>query len=204
MLKKLYQFKVRSQDSEMKPTRLSLSSHLTIFSFASNKKQFFAGVLALSLFTSVLVAEDREGLFSIGAGFFNISGHHKRYLFQAEYKAKPFFYELRTQVGFFVTELTTTYFYAGVAYDLLLGHHFVITPSFSPGLYFKGNGKELGLPVEFRSALECAYRFECMGRLGAMVYHLSNASLGYKNPGVNALAFFYSIPWTTARRKKSN
>jgi hypothetical protein len=70
----------------------------------------------------------------------------------------------------------------------------VLTPSFGAGLYADGGGKELGHAVEFRSQIEIAYRFDNRARLGLAFSHISNASIGDKNPGVEVLNVYYSLP----------
>ncbi len=153
-------------------------------------------VLALfsALLPLIVFGEAKEGILSLGLGDFNVTGHHHKLLFQAEYKWPPIFYDLRTQGGIFITEQQATYIYSGIAYDIYMGESFVLTPSFAPGLYMRGKGKSLGFPLEFRSCIELAFRFCNGARLGSSFYHLSNASLGYKNPGVNNFALFYGIP----------
>jgi lipid A 3-O-deacylase len=136
----------------------------------------------------------RRALLSLEAGIYNVTGTHLRSLYQIEYKWKPVVADLRPQIGFFVAENWATYLYGGIAYDLFLGKHVALTPSFSPGLYAKGKGKDLGFPLEFRSCLELAFIFNNGARLGAEIYHLSNAHLSSKNPGVNEATLFYSIP----------
>jgi hypothetical protein len=92
------------------------------------------------------------------------------------------------------TEKGTLYVCGGLGWDIFLGKHFVLTPSFAPGLYSKGGGKSLHYPLEFRSSIELAYIFKDKARAGAQFYHISNASLGHKNPGTECLIFFYSFP----------
>ena len=70
----------------------------------------------------------------------------------------------------------------------------MITPSFAPGYYDKGNGKELYFNLEFRSQLEIAFRFTNGARIGASIGHISNASLGPPNPGVEYLACTIAFP----------
>src|SRR3546814_8920873 len=73
------------------------------------------------------------------------------------------------------------YGYAGVLVDIYFGRRWVLTPSFAPGLYWKGNSddpKDLGNTIEFRSQLELSYRFDDRSRLGIGFNHMSNASLG--------------------------
>ena len=86
------------------------------------------------------------------------------------------------------------YAYGGLGYDIFIGKNFALTPSFAPGLYYRGNGKKLWFPLEFRSSIEAAAVFGGQHRIGAQFYHISNASLGRKNPGAEALVFFLAIP----------
>ncbi len=160
-------------------------------------KKFFA----LSLLTTALFAE-RTPLVSIGAGCVNVTGVHKSWLVQAEYKWKPVVSELRPQVGIFITSLGSTFLYGGISYDILIGKKVVLTPSFCPGLYYRGEGKDLGFPLEFKSAMDIAYRFKNESRIGASFYHLSNAHLSRRNPGVNILAFYYAFPLQSNKREK--
>jgi lipid A 3-O-deacylase len=46
---------------------------------------------------------------------------------------------------------------AGVGYQIDLGRRWAVTPVFVPGYYRKGNGKDLGYSLEFRSQIELGY-----------------------------------------------
>ncbi len=147
---------------------------------------------------SFLHSEEKKttpNLLNIGLGVYDIIHDPHHVLLQIEYRSflKKYTY-LRPLIGVMGTEKATVYIYGGLACDIFLGKYFVLAPSFAPGLYFKGKGKNLGFPLEFRSSLELAYVLPNQGRLGAQFYHLSNASIGYKNPGSESLVFFYSIP----------
>ena len=83
---------------------------------------------------------------------------------------------------------------AGFAFDILLGRHFVITPTELVGLYYRGDGKRLGSFVEFRSTLEGGYRFDNEMRLTAFIGHMSNAHLTNLNPGANTVGGYLHIP----------
>lgn len=84
---------------------------------------------------------------------------------------------------------------AGVLWDVYFGNRVVVTPSFAPHLYVGGDKDlDLGHPLEFRSQLEVAYRFDDRSRLGLAISHYSNASLGDTNPGSETLSVYYSIP----------
>ena len=88
----------------------------------------------------------------------------------------------------------TSYLYAGLNFDLFAGEKIVIAPGFAAGWYRAGGGKNLAVILEFRSGVELAWQFEDASRLGVHFYHLSNASLGSRNPGEESLVLFYDIP----------
>jgi hypothetical protein len=97
-------------------------------------------------------------------------------------------------VGAMATSEGSLYGYAGFGVDVFFGNRWVLTPSLAVGAYSEGNGPDLGHVVEFRSAIDFAYRFDNRSRLGLRFYHLSNAGLGDKNGGVEVLDITYSIP----------
>ena len=86
--------------------------------------------------------------------------------------------------GFMMTADSDTYFYTGVQAEYKIGK-LNLTPSFSPGLYSVGDGKDLGYPLEFKSELQISVDF-FGSRLGYSQSHISNADLGDKNPGADS------------------
>jgi hypothetical protein len=64
-----------------------------------------------------------------------------------------------------------------------------VIPSFTPGLYGQGDGKDLGHMVEFKSEVQLSFDFLKNSELGFSYNHISNASLGEKNPGANSYMF---------------
>jgi len=83
------------------------------------------------------------------------------------------------------------YVYTGLMIDIYLSSNLIFTPSFAPGLYFRGNSLDLNFIIEYRSQVEITYRFNDNSRLGVSLNHISNGSLGNSNPGVESLAFTY-------------
>ncbi|QVL56918.1 MAG: acyloxyacyl hydrolase [Simkaniaceae bacterium] len=160
--------------------------------------------LLFLLFPLILFAEEKppieEGkLLNIGIGVFNIVRNKKALNFQIEYRSDFPFYRnsmlfFRPLIGVMGTDKGSGYIYTGIAFDIFFTERVVFTPSFAPGIYIKGGGMELGFPLEYRSSAELSYRFKNKSRLGGMFYHISNASLGFRNPGTECLVFFYSIP----------
>ena len=90
--------------------------------------------------------------------------------------------------GGFVTENSAAYIYTGIEANYDLGP-FKITPSFAPGIYSQGDGKDLGHPLEFKSEVQMSMDLGETTNFGMSYNHVSNASLGDKNPGANSYMF---------------
>ena len=80
------------------------------------------------------------------------------------------------------------YVYTGIQAQYKLGN-LNITPSFTPGLYHEGDGKDLGHLLEFKSEVQISLDIFKNSELGFSYNHISNASLGDKNPGANSYMF---------------
>ncbi len=78
----------------------------------------------------------------------------------------------------------------GIAYEVRLGR-WDVTPTFVPGLYRHGGGRDLGYPVEFRSQLEIGHRLRGGPRIAVAFSHQSNGGLGSRNPGEETLTINY-------------
>jgi len=87
--------------------------------------------------------------------------------------------------GGFLTENNAMYFYTGAQAEYDLGP-FIITPSFAPGYYSSGDGKDLGSALEFKSEVQMSLNLSDSTEFGMSYNHISNASLGDKNPGANS------------------
>jgi lipid A 3-O-deacylase len=164
-----------------------LSAFRTIFATAC------AAALALALSAAPARADDPSFL-QVGLGYYDINDNEDAAEFRLEYRGQKMLWALKPVVGLMTTTDSAVYGYGGVAMDIFFGRRWVVTPSFVAGAYHDGNGKDLGHTVEFRSGLEISYRFDNRARVGAMVYHISNASIGDSNPGTEVLSFTYGIP----------
>ena len=87
-----------------------------------------------------------------------------------------------------ITSDNATYFYTGVQANYKIGS-LNFTPSFTPGYYNSGNGKDLGHELEFKSEVQLSLNIFENSQLGLSYNHISNASLGDKNPGANSYMF---------------
>lgn len=140
--------------------------------------------------------------FSVASGAFDF--YHPKWRtaeLEIEYKAhfnwlkSPFqFLEFRPLIGVMANARGSGYLYLGVNFDLLFFDRILFAPGFAGGYYWQGSGKNLGYPIEFRSGIELAWQFKSFHRLGGHFYHLSNASIGNRNPGEESLVLFYDMP----------
>jgi lipid A 3-O-deacylase len=90
--------------------------------------------------------------------------------------------------GGFITENSAAYIYTGFEWNVEMGA-LTFTPSFAPGLYHEGDGKDLGHVIEFKSEVQFSYAFSKDSKIGVSYNHVSNASIGDKNPGANSYMF---------------
>ena len=64
------------------------------------------------------------------------------------------------------------------------------TPSFAPGYYNYGNGKDLGYPLEFKTEVQLSYDWNESTHIGMSYNHISNAHINPdSNPGANSYMF---------------
>lgn len=160
-------------------------------------------LLALAVCVFVLCVGERShaqgdpAFITFGAGWFDMNKRDDQAgEFRMEYWSDIDWWIFRPFGGVMATTDAALYGHLGIRMDLFFGNRFVLTGSFAPGLYYEGDGKDLGHVVQFRSNIEAAYRFDSRARAGVAFYHLSNASLGNDNPGTEVLSVFYAHPLT--------
>lgn len=155
-----------------------------------------AGValLLVSLQSAALRAEEPSFL-TVGAGVFAIFDAESRAAqVEVQYRPDLRLWIFQPMIGANVSTDETAYVYAGVSLDIILNDHFVLRPSFAPGLYHEGDGRDLGGVLQFRTGLELAYLFDDQSRLGVEISHRSNAHIYNSNPGEESLMVFYHVP----------
>ncbi|MDB9718449.1 acyloxyacyl hydrolase [Candidatus Pelagibacter sp.] len=132
--------------------------------------------------------------FNIYTGMFDFSDNGKRSQlvgFQhqnEELNRNTFLGNLSPITGAMITGDNATYVYTGVQSHYQIGK-INLTPSFTPGLYGAGEGKDLGHILEFKSEVQVSLDLSTNSELGLSYNHISNASLGDKNPGANSYMF---------------
>ena len=93
--------------------------------------------------------------------------------------------------GGFITEKDSIFIYTGVQAQYKIGP-LKITPSFAPGYYEKGDGKDLGMALEFQSKIKLSFDFFKDTKIGYSYSHISNNDWGTINPGVNNETFSFT------------
>ena len=166
------------------------------------RKALLKSVLALAATAMLNVAApvraDDPDFLSIAGGYFDWNRQKNTAAeFRLEYRSDYKLWIFKPLGGVMATSDGAFYGFAGIGVDVFFGKRFVVTPSFAPGYYNEGSGYDLGYPLEFRSQIEFAYRFDDRSRLGLAVSHMSNASIGDTNPGTESAMLYYSIPFST-------
>ena len=130
----------------------------------------------------------------VSAGMFNVgkSPTQAEAGLEARFAAKR--WGLRPMAGLSATEEGSFWAYGGLVRPVALSERWTLTPGFGVALYEPGDGKELGGAVEFRSSLELSVAVSQRARLGASIYHLSNAGLYDMNPGSNSIVVVIAMP----------
>ena len=151
-----------------------------------------ATLLATAMLTATAHAEYLTGYI----GWFDfIDNEETATQFGVEYRFNPIEYGFRPMIGANVTTDGSLYGYGGFAWDVtLIDNQLYLVPNFAVGGYAQGDGKDLGHGLEFRSGIEMDYQFDNSHRVGIALNHISNASLGDKNPGAETILLNYSVP----------
>ena len=157
------------------------------------KTFIMSSVLMLNSLNYSFADDARSGI-NFYSGTFDFSDNKKSStLFGIEHQNEnlyrdTIFVRITPVSGAMITQDTATYIYTGVETNYSIGK-LNITPSFTPGLYSKGDGKDLGHPLEFKSEVQMSIDLSEGTNLGMSYNHVSNASLGDKNPGANSYMF---------------
>ena len=153
---------------------------------------FLAG---LFIATNAVAVEKYHGEhLSFAAGYFDLMQGDGAAQFSLEYRGSDVWEGLRPVIGVSVDAEGGIYGYGGANWDLYLSESWILSPNFMVGGYHQGDSKDLGHALEFRSGLEIDYEFDNDSRLGMTFNHVSNASIGDKNPGAESLMLIYSHP----------
>ena len=164
----------------MRKVALSILITLISFSFASfaNSEDQSSQETELNFFTGMFDFSDTNQ----ASGLVGLQ-HQNDKLYRESFLGK-----ISPITGGFVTANNAFFIYTGAQAEYDLGF-LKITPSFAPGYYNSGGGKDLGYPLEFKTEVQATIDLSESTHLGMSYNHISNASLGTKNPGANSYMF---------------
>ena len=159
-----------------------------------NLKKLIVLFIILFLPTQVLAKESNNHQFNFFTGNFDFSDDKQAAVLvglqhqNENLKRDTIIGKISPITGGFITENSAIYIYTGFEWNVDMGG-LTFTPSFAPGLYHEGDGKDLGHVLEFKSEIQFSYNSSENSKIGISYNHVSNASLGDKNPGANSYMF---------------
>ena len=155
------------------------------------KLKFFAYILLLFVLKQTIALSENLDI-SVYTGTFDVidkEGDDQTTLIGVEHRntdlfRNTFLGKLAPVSGAFVTGKNSLYLYTGIEGQYSLGP-INISPSFTPGYYDKGNGKDLGSPLEFKSEVKFGLDIFKDSNFGYSYSHISNNDWGSTNPGTD-------------------
>ena len=156
------------------------------------KFRLLAFLFSLLFLVSSIHADEGSSDLSFYAGTFDVideEGDDQTTLFCIEHKNPNLFRDtflgkFKPISGAFITGNSSIYLYTGVEGQYGIGP-LKILPSFSPGYYEKGDGKDLGSVLEFKSEIKIGLDIFENSKLSYSYSHLSNNDWGDTNPGTD-------------------
>ncbi len=155
------------------------------------KLKFFVYILLLFVFKHTIVLSENLDI-SVYTGTFDVidkEGDDQTTLIGVEHRntdlfRNTFLGKIAPVSGAFITGKNSLYLYTGIEGQYSLGP-MNISPSFTPGYYDKGNGKDLGSALEFKSEVKVGFDIFKDSNLGYSYSHISNNDWGTTNPGTD-------------------
>ena len=149
-------------------------------------------LLTFLMFSKHSLAENVNSDISFYTGTFDIideEGDDQTTLFGVEHKnpnlfRNTFLGKFSPVSGGFMTGDNSVYLYTGIEGQYNVGP-LKILPSFTPGYYEKGNGKDLGSVLEFKSEIKLGFNIFENSKIGYSYSHISNNNWGESNPGTD-------------------
>ena len=156
------------------------------------KFQFLALIVSILLLVPSAQADEGNADISFYTGTFDVidkEGDDQTSLIGIEHKNPDLFRDtvlgkFKPITGAFVTGKSSVYLYTGVEGQYGIGP-LKILPSFAPGYYEKGDGKDLGSVFEFKSEIKIGLELFENSKLSYSYSHISNNDWGDTNPGTD-------------------
>ena len=183
--------------SDWKPTAYRVRSACRIAApmRATPSSPIVSLLLTGLLLAAVAPAQEPESL-AVSGGVSNFNKSDRWFEAGVEYRHPLSVWKLAFAAGLYANSGPSGWIFAGLRRDFALGGGgaWVFTPGLALTAYSRGDGKDLGGVLEFRSSAELGYRWPGHKRLALGIYHMSNAGIYDRNPGMNSLIVTYSFP----------
>ena len=148
--------------------------------------------LSLVFVNPLVQADESSADISFYTGTFDTidkEGDDQTSLFGIEHKNPNLFRDtllgkFKPVTGAFITGDSSVYLYSGIEGQYGIGP-LKILPSFAPGYYEKGSGKDLGSVLEFKSEIKVGLEIFENSKLSYSYSHISNNDWGDTNPGTD-------------------
>ena len=153
--------------------------------------------LLISLLSTFIIyvhaqADQGDADISFYTGTFDVidkEGDDQTTLFGIEHKNPNLFRDtflgkFKPVTGGFLTGNNSVYLYTGIEGQYGVGP-LKISPSFTPGYYEKGDGKDLGSVLEFKSEVKIGLNIFENSKISYSYSHISNNDWGDSNPGTD-------------------
>jgi len=111
-----------------------------------------------------------------------------------EYRINSTDWKVKPLTGMMINTDGALYMYSGLFFVIPITKFLSLIPSFSPGIYFNNYSKDLHFVLEFKSQMDVIFNISEEFMTGFSFNHISNASLGDKNPGVESIAITFLLP----------
>ena len=152
----------------------------------------FSSLMMIPVNSEDSVLQNETTKINFYAGTFDVidkEGDDKASLFGIEHKddnlfKNTIFGKFQPITGAFITGDSSAYLYTGVEGQYNIGK-LNILPSFAPGYYEKGDGKDLGSVLEFKSEVRIGFDLGKNSQFSYSYNHISNNDWGDINPGAN-------------------
>ena len=149
----------------------------------SEEQKFLKSDTEYSIYTGIFDTIDKEG--DDKAKLYGFE-HNNPFLFRDTFIGK-----FSPITGGFITDKKSIYLYTGLQAEYEIGS-LNIVPSFAPGYYNEGDGKDLGMGLEFKSEIKLSFDILEDSKIGFSYSHISNNDWGDINPGVDNKTISFS------------
>ncbi|MCC5960288.1 MAG: acyloxyacyl hydrolase [Rhodobacteraceae bacterium] len=114
---------------------------------------------------------------------------------QVRYIGDPLIWGLQPVVGLSAAGNSSGYIGVGAAYTLRAHHSGLFTRLTGlAGVHKRGDGRNMGGPIQFRTALDVGYKTASGIEFGIGADHRSSARIYRPNPGLNTAYLFTTVP----------